>query len=62
MIIKIIGLIVIAASFVFVLKSPDKSMMDRLLERKRTKVSQAMEKLEETEETEKAGDPDSPEK
>lgn len=31
----IIGIIIIAASFIFVLRSPDKSMMDRLLERKK---------------------------
>ncbi len=41
--IKIIGLIVIAASFVFVLKSPDKSMMDRLMERKKNRSGQDAE-------------------
>ena len=43
MIVKIIGLIIIAASFVFILKSPDKSLMDRLMERKRTAQPQDAE-------------------
>lgn len=40
---KILGLIIIVASFIFVLKAPDKSLMDRLLERKRTKMPQEAE-------------------
>lgn len=52
--IKIIGLVIIVASFAFVLKSPDKSLMDRLMERKRTKGFQ------DTEEAEETNSPDSP--
>ena len=40
---KILGLIIIVASFIFVLKAPDKSLMDRLLEIKRTKMPQEAE-------------------
>lgn len=56
--IKIIGLIIIIASFVFVLKSPDKSMMDRLMEKKRDKILQDAEAAEKAEADEAANSPD----
>lgn len=43
MVIKIVGLIIIVASFAFILKSPDKSMVDRLMERKKKDGQQAVE-------------------
>lgn len=62
-IVKIIGLVIIAASFVFILKSPDKSMMDRLLERKKASRPQGSETAEASGgEAEASSDPEAPQK
>ena len=61
--IKIIfGIVIIAASFVYILKRPDKSMMDSLMEKKNRQMQEALEQTESTGETpaEAAGSADEP--
>lgn len=45
--IKIIfGIVIIAASFVYILKRPDKSMMDSLMEKKNRQMQEALAQTE----------------
>lgn len=49
----VIGIVVIAASFIYILKRPDKSMMDRLMEKRNRQMEEA---LQQSAEAKKADD------